>query len=358
MTFDHNQDFYNEKTGRFNHLELDYEKTLKDVRNPKTVMAFDAADSVRQLDPNIGVALPYLTVFNPNIIPMLFTEDQSVGLLSDEVTGQFETTLQNFTFKEFSGRYQPYNDMTTAPTANVNYNTETREQFRFESSIIYGNLEVGTHSLAQINLIADLQESVALTMAKGHEKINLYGVNEMKLYGFLNCPDYESDVQALNVSLNDGSKSTKWDDKAQDKRSGANHIAADVIHLFKTITKRTKGIVSNTSDFILVVAPEDYSNLTSINEMGISCMTILKGTLPNIEVRTLPQLSTDNGEGRKIILYPRRVGAMAVGTFGYTEKFTMGELIKQPKSFLQTCRAGTWGAIMKQPKAVGIMVVS
>ena len=357
MAFDHNQKLY--ENGRFNHLEIDYESTLKDSRNKRTVMAFDAADSVRQLDPNIGVALPYLTFFNPNVITTLFTEDLSADLLANEVTGEFATQKQTFTLKEFSGSVQAYDDFSTAPTANVNYNYVTRDQYRFETSIIYGDLSVESHSLGQLNLIGDLQEAMALTMAKAHERINLYGLEDKSVHGLLNCPDFEAEIQAINVTLSpSGTKSTKWDDKAEDKQSGANHVANDVIHLFNSIVKRTRGIVGRTSDFVLVVAPEDESKLTLVNSMGVTCMNIIKGSIPNLEVKTLPQLSTDNGEGRKIMLYPKRVSGKPVGTFSHSEKLTMCKLIQQPKSVLQTCRAGTWGAIFMHPAVFGVMAIS
>lgn len=79
--------------------------------------------------------------------------------------------------------------------------------------------------------------------------------------------------------------------------------------------------------------------------------------MPNLEVVVLPQLE-NSGSGRKVYLYPTSIKNQEVGTFAVTEKMTIGKLIDQPKSKLQTARAGTWGCIIRHPAVFGTLVVS
>lgn len=335
--------------GRFLRFKLNYSY------NKSRPVAMDSALST---SPNVGVPLPNLTLFNPNIIPVLFSQDATAELLPNHVSGSFGTLYQTFTISETVGASQGYSDLTTAPTADVNFNYLNREQYRFESSIIYGDLEVETASLGQINLIAQKQEALARTIAKDHERINLFGVKGMSLYGFLNCPDYPNEKNALTVTITGNKQTFKWDEKATDKESGANHIAADVVEMFSDICTRTQGLVSQKDDFVLVLSPRDNARLTTINTYGVSCIDIIKSTIPHLSVCVLPQLNTANGEGRKIMLYTKAIDGNETGTFEFTERLTMGKIIQQPKSVLQACRAGTWGAIIKQPQVFSVMVVS
>ena len=336
-------------SGRLQRFALDY-----NYKNSKQL----ALDSAMQTAPNIGFNQASLTYFNPNVIPTLFAKDATANLLVNEVTGQFATVYNTFISSENIGSVQAYSDFTHAPTSDVNFIHNNREQYRFESSIVYGNLEVETAALAQINLVAQKQEALAQTMAKAHERINLYGIKDMALYGFLNCPDYASDLTALNVTINGGEKH-KWDDKLDDKVGNANHIAADIIEMFNQLVARTQGILSSSDDFVLAVSPRDASKLTVVNAYGVSCMEILNKTLPHLTVEIIPQLDTKpNGEGRKVMLYSKSIAGLETGSFAYTEKLTMGTLVNEGKSFRQDCRAGTWGCIIKQPMAFSTMVVS
>lgn len=363
MVFDSNQEFARKdpNTGKimYQKINVDYQKTFDYFkRNKLKRMTFDAADSViTQTAPNVGFNLAQLTFFNPNVIPTLMSEDVTSQLLKTETVGSFVTQKQTFQFKEFYGSVQTYNDYNTAPTAGVNYDSVSLDQYRFESSIIYGDTEVETAAMGGLNLIADLQESLADTFAKSHERINLYGVKGMATYGFLNYPHYPSSLNAKSVQLSSGTSSAKWADKFGDAQSGANYIANDVLNLFGSIRTTTKNLVSPSNSFILAVSPEDANYLEARNSYGIGCLEIIRKTLPNLEVVVLPQLE-NSGSGRKVYLYPTSIKSQEVGTFAVTEKMSLGKMIEQPKSRLQTARAGTWGCIIRHPAVFGTLVVS
>lgn len=359
MVFNSNQEFASKdpNTGKiiYQRVNVDYQKTLDYFkRNKLKRMSFDSSDSLlTQNAPNLVFNLNQVTFFNPNVITTLMSEDITSKLLKTKIVGSFATTKQTFQYK----RIQPYDNYNNAPVAGINYDSISLDQYRFESSVIYGDTEVETAAMGGLNLIADLQEELAYKFAKKHESINLYGVKGMATYGFLNYPYYPSSLNAKSVKLSNGTSSAKWEDKFGDTQSGAHYIANDVLDLFNSIRTTTKNLVSPSNSFVMVVSPSDAIYLEARNSYGIGCLDIIRKTLPNLEVVVLPQLE-NAASGRKVYLYPTSINNQEVGSFLVTEKLTLGKIIEQPKSKLQIARAGTFGCFIKYPEAIGTLVVS
>ena len=355
MDYDHNQTVL-AKDGRINYLSLDSKKTAAGLRNKNNFIANDSNTAI--LAPNVGFPLPALTLINPNIIPVLVSNNVTESLLPNEVSGTIATEKQVFTLKEFYGETQEYSDFSTPPESDVNYNYVVRDPYFFETHIQYGDRQVAKSTEAQVNLVADKQAAMALTISKRHEFINLYGVEGRAIHGFLNCPDFAEELTALNVTLTGGTKSTKWDDKVKDAEGCATHISNDVMEMFSDIVSRTKNLVSRNDEFTLLIPPKDLVKLSAANGFGLSALTNLKTFLPNLEVIALPNLDTDNGEGRKIMLFPKSIASQRVGSIQVIEKLTMRDIVREAKRYIQCCRAGTFGTILEQPMAFSVMAIS
>ena len=341
IVIDSNQEFFHEdpNTGNivYQEVKLDYKQTLENYYNNKLKSISSAGDDCN------------LTLFNPNLIPILMSQDVTRDLLQTKILGSFNIQKQTIQFKDLFGSIQVYNDYNSAP----NYDSISLDQYRFESSIHY----VCINSIKDIELIADRQMALAETFVKAHNRFNLYGVKGLATYGFLNYPHYPSSLNAKSVKLSNGTMSSKWEDKFNDAQSGAEYIANDVIELFYSITSNTNNTVSTSNSFILAVSIKDAIYLQALNRNGTSSLEIIKKTLPNLKVVELYELE-NSGSGRKVYLYPTSIKTQEVGTFAVSERMSLYGLLKQPKSNLQQARAGTWGCIIRHPDAFGTLVVS
>lgn len=208
--------------------------------------------------------------------------------------GNFETNTAQFGLIAFSGQVEPYSDFSGTLTSDINATFPTRDVFRGQTEIQYGELEVATLSAAKIDAVSKKQYAAALNIAIAQNKLFFYGnlnssgsfINH--IFGILNDPQ----LNAATPATNGGSSGPSWSTKSA-SASGATDIAQDVIvTAFKVLQSQMGGNVSISDKFLLCVSNTAVPYLGTTNSFGLSAMSIIKQTMPNLEVVVAPEYSS------------------------------------------------------------------
>ncbi len=311
-----------------------------------------AMDSAATLAPNIGGPAMFYNVLSPNVVNILFTAMRATELLPLRKEGSFADDTLNVRVREFTGGTSAYNDYSNGISSDVNDSYPMRQQYRYKTSIMYGDLEVEKASARRVALAAEKQESAAFNMAKTENKIYLYGVKGLKLYGLLNDPNLNTPVSALNATVN-GEQKTKWTDKDKDPAGVANHISNDVLALYQELISNNGGHIDPTTPMTLALSEKRVPFLSRANNYGNTVMSIIKETIPNLKVVTLPEASQSDGE--KMYLICNEVNGQDAGYLAFSEKLRVSPVIQMPNYQYQNYSAGSWGCVITQPNLIATM---
>ena len=311
-----------------------------------------AMDSAATLAPNVGGPSMFGTVISPNVFSILFSKLTASELLPLRKEGAFADEVLSMRVREFTGGTSPYNDYSNGVSSSVNDNYPTRAQYRFRTSIQYGDLEVEKAAARRVSLAAEYQESAAWNIAKTENMIYLHGVKGLKVYGLLNDPNLNAPINALPAQVNGASK-TLWTDKDKDPIGVANHIANDVLALHQDLVSRNGGHIDNNSQFTLALSQKRRNFLNRANNYGNTVMNVIKETIPNLNIVTVPECSLQEGE--RMYLICAQVMGQDAGYLAFSEKLRVSPVIQMPSYQFQTYTAGCWGAIITQPNLIAIM---
>lgn len=318
----------------------DYAKAVSGLAN-------DAALSTM---PNIGAPAALYTYIDPRIIPVLFGALNSAKFFAP--TKLAEWTMDNATFsvEELSGNVSPYADFSNAGNADVNYNFPSREQFRYQTAIKYGDLEQEKYGVAKINLVGRKQFAAAQTIARAENRFNLYGVAGIECYGMLNDPNLPASITPISV----GGKSTWADKVAANPDQAANIVFNDVNKLITELFANNGGNLSVTEKMILGCSNKVLSYLTIPNAFGKTAKQLLEENYSGLVIEQLPELSTEAGEMLYLVV-PELLGDQT-GFSAFSEKFRLSRLVANTTSFEQKAMAGTFGTIIRRPSLVATMI--
>ena len=132
----------------------------------------------------------YLGEYIDRVAVEILTAPRNARAVFGEVKkGDWETPFAQFHSVEFTGTTTPYSDFTENTRAGVNYNWPTRKQYRFQTTIDYGDLEAAVSGIAGVNLVSDKQQSAAHIIDVDANKFALFGVAGYEIYGMLNDPN-------------------------------------------------------------------------------------------------------------------------------------------------------------------------
>jgi hypothetical protein len=258
--------------------------------------------------------------------------------------------FQQFPVEEIAGGVNPYSDYDPAVSTDVNYNFPVRENFRFQTAIKYGDLEVEKAAVAKIALVARKQRAAAAVIAKAANRFYLFGVQGKTVYGLLNDPNLNSTISPYSV----GGNST-WAAKiGANPDKAANIVFDDISKLVGELMDKAGGHVDQNSPFKLGISNAMASYLTYANLYGKTAKEMIKENFPFMEIVTIPELSTVSGE--ELYLTVTEVDGITVGDCAFSEKLRMSRVIPETTSFKQKAASGTYGAVIKQPAFIARMV--
>lgn len=308
-----------------------------------------ANDSALSTTPNIGAPAALYTFVDPRIIEILFGVKNATQIFDATQVGDWTDDYANFPVLERAGQVSAYNDYANATSTGLNANYPARQNFRYQTTVQYGDLEVEKASIATIQLAAEIQRAAAETIAEAENAFYFFGVYGMRIYGLLNDPNIPTAISPISVDGN-----STWDDKAAaDGDNVANIVYNDINKLMAELTANNGGHISMNEKFRLVISNKKVAYLTNPNSFGRTALELLKANYPNMEVVQAPELSTDEGE--KILLTVQELYGDATAFNAYSAKFRLGRLIPDLSSYRQKASAGTYGCVIRRPSLVAIM---
>lgn len=270
---------FDEKDGRI---------VLKNINRDQ--LAQDAALSTQ---PNVGAPAALYTYVDPRIIDVLFGVTNATKFFDKTLVGSFTQDYATFSVEEVAGQVSPYNDFANGTSTDVNYNFPVRQNFRYQTTIKYGDLETAKLAEANVNLPARKQNAAAL-------------------------------------------------------------VFNDVNKLWQELTANNGGHLDVNAPIVLGISNKMIGYLTQPNQFGKTAKVMLQENYPNIEIVQLPELSTAAGE--MLYMTVKEVYGDETGFSAFSRAFGLGRLIAHESSFTQKATAGTWGCVIRRPSLVATMV--
>jgi hypothetical protein len=310
-----------------------------DFKDP-AAMIKDAA----MLDPNSTVPAYMRTYANPRVIEVLTAERAYRKIAPEVKNGDFTTAFTQFRAIEFTGETQPYGDYDGNGVSGVNTAFPVREQYRFQTTIKVGDLEQKMNAEAKIDLFAEKQKSAAINIDIAFNKYALYGVAGKAVYGLLNDPSLNAAIVPITQS-----GVTAWAGKT------ANQQMQDLNKLVATLYTQGAGHIDDGTRTKLLVSPATLAAMNKLNDYGVSMKAMIKDTYPNMEVVVVPELYNATLDTSTMILLADSIMGQPTVEFGYTDKYYAHEIVRDLSSWKQKISAGTYGAIVQLPFAIGTM---
>lgn len=307
-----------------------------------------AQDAALTTNPSTTVPAFLLQYVSPDVIEVLTAKRAATKIFTEKKVGDWTTANYQYPTMEYVGSTGAYADYGDGPSAGVNTEWNIRDQYIFQTTITYGDREVDLSGKAKIDLVAGKQRSAAEQIAIDFNKFYLNGVAGKRIYGLLNDPNLPSAISPNTVS-----SAVTWASKLELGEGGTVAVYNDVLKMFGQLTAQMGGLVDENSAMKLLVSPARSVALNSATNFNVSARDMLKHNFPNLEVETVPQLSTASGETAMLIL--TEAAGQRTGELAFGEKIRQGRLIPETSSFRQKFSAGTYGFIMMLPAAFVVM---
>ena len=320
-------------------IEIDQYKVVGDLN--EGAMAMDAALVTTA---NAGVPVELLTYFDNRAIEILTAKRTATEIFPEVRKGDWTTAFAKFRQVENTGFTQPYSDYADNGKAGVNYSFPVRENYLFETTIKYGDLETDMAAKAKASYVADNQRAAASTIAIATNKFYFNGVAGLSNYGILNQPNLPA---AISAAATGTGSSPLWSNKDGSK------IYDDVVALYKDMASRAEGNIDKTTRFKLVVGPSSDAELNKLNAFGTETVaSLIKRNFPNLEIVVAPEYDDAT---KKIQLIAVEVDGVPTGECAYSEKLIAGRVVPYLSHFAQKFKAGVYGAIIYRPVFVSTM---
>lgn len=314
---------------------------------PEKLMAMDAA-LITQGNTTVPAAL--LQYISPDVIEVLTAKRAASKILTEVKVGDWTTPMVQFRTKEYTGSTGPYSDYGDGPSSDVNNEWNNREQYVFQTTIHYGDMEVEMSSKAKIDLIADKQRGAAEIIKTDANKFYLLGVAGKKIYGLLNDPNLPP---AITPNVVNGAIS--WPDKlSMENDIGTRAIYGDVLKLFGQLQSQSGALVDQNMAMTLLISPERSVSLSMATNFNVSAKKMIMEAFPNMQFEPVPQLSSPTA-GETMILMLSNLLGQRTADLAFGEKMRQGRLIPDTSSFRQKYSASTYGTLLKMPFAYAVM---
>lgn len=299
-----------------------------------------AMDSELVTAPNAGVLSLFTTYVDPKLIETLVTPMRMAEIFGETKKGDWTTQTAHFPVIESTGETSSYGDYSNNGQAGVNVNWPMRQPYHYQTIIRLGEKEMATAGAAKIDWSSRKQIAAALTLNKFQNKSYIYGIDGLQNYGILNDPN-----SLPNVT------STPWE--AMDGQGVYDSIQSK---LYGELIKQTNGHVEASTPMVLLLSPKNEVNLHKTNQYNVNVYDQLNKNFPNLEIRSIPEFSTDAGEVVKLIV--REYEGQETLDLGFTEKMRVHAMIPGLSSWEQKRSQGTFGCIIYRPMFIASMLVS
>jgi len=309
--------------------------TVRSINKSAAEFAMDADLAPTQVTAsNAGIPAWLTTFFDPRPIKVHLAPVRAAEIHGEVKKGDYTTDTAIFRTVEHGGTVATYGDYSTNGTTSANTTYPSREVFRYQTWVQYGDLELAQAGAGMIDLAGDLQESRAIVMAKFANKAYLYGIAGLENYGLTNDPSLTAPVAApVNYAT-----------------AAPEDIANDFIRMKSVLISNSNGLIDGTESMVFATAPTVLADLDRINGFNTSPREAIMRALPNLRFVAVPEYDTP--AGRLGQLWVESIDGQKTAELGFTEKMRAGRVEAYSTHMRQKFMGGTWGAVIYQPYAV------
>lgn len=316
-------------------------------------LAMDAAQAGLQTIPNASIPAMLSTYIDPETIEILYSPTNISEALGESKKGDWTTDTAAFPVSQQTGEVSTYGDQNNNGRAGINMNWPSFQQYRYQTIISYGELEMERANLGKINYVNELQKAAATVMAQYANTVYAFGVAGLQNYGLLNNP-YLSAPISPSTKVGGG---TSWDNAT------ANEIFDDIKALITRVIQQNGGNVNTKSKFTLVLSPDREALLAATNSFNVNVNDLIKKNYPTLRIVTAVQFATKsatnpqgNLAGNLMFCIADDVMGQKTGFGAFTEKLRAHPIVVEMSAWKQKRSAGTFGTIIRMPVAIAQMV--
>jgi hypothetical protein len=291
---------------------------------------------------NAGIPALFTTYIDPQIIAILVAPIMAALIAGERGVGDWTQEVAMFPTAESLGETASYGDFSNAGQARVNYNFEQRQNYLFQSFILYGERENEMYGLARINHVSELQASNALQLMEYLNIVYFYGVAGLRNYGLLNDPNLYPSLTPTYSWLTSTSAT-------------ANTIYQDIVRLYIQLQGQANGTVKADSAMVLAMSPQQALTLTYITQYNTnSVAALLKQNFPNLRIETAVQYATASGQ--LVQLFAESLQGVKTLEACFSSKMRAHMMVNDVSSWKQKRSSGGWGTVIKRPFLVASML--
>ncbi len=304
-----------------------------------------AQDAAMLTTPNTTVPAELAAYIDPQVIEIMTAPRRAREIFTEEKRGDWTTPYFKWRVDEMVGRTEPYSDYANGTTSDVNSEWMTRQQYVFQTTITYGDLESALSSTAKVNLAESKQRAAATVLDIDANRFYLLGVAGREISGILNDPNLPNAITAAPTGTGN---STNWADKT------TVQIYNDIRALFAELATNSNGLIDKDTPLKLVLSPELEVALGSATDFNVSVLDMLNRYFRNLTIVSLPELHSDTA-GETVLMVASEVGGQRTGILAFGEKMRAGRIVPDLSSFRQKFISSTYGGIVRMPFAVAQM---
>ena len=292
--------------------------------------------------PNAAVPAELAAYIDARVVDILTATRKAREIFKEVKKGDWTTSYAKFRQDEVTGATEPYSDYAQSRVSGTNTNHIVRENYLFQTTISYGDLETELSSLARINLAASKQAAAARVMDIDSNRFYLRGVAGKRIYGLLNDPTLAAPIAPLPTGTG---SSPLWARKTTRQRY------EDVLALFQELAQSCQGHVDKDTPLKLVLSPALGVELAEATDFNVSVQDMLSKYFSNMKIITLPEMANPDS-GETMMLIATEVQGMPTGELAYSEKVRAHRIIPDMSSMRQKWSGGTYGALIYLPFAL------
>jgi hypothetical protein len=291
-----------------------------------------------------GIPAFLTNIVDPQTVRVLTQPMRVTEIIGEEKKGDWTTLSTQFGVTELAGQVSSYGDYNNNGMTDVNGNWVARQSFQYQTHLRYGEREIAMWGAASINKKAELETAAAFVFAKFANRAGFYGIAGLKNYGLLNDPS----LLAPSTPATKAAGGTSW------TNATAQEIYNDVLALYTQLNVQMGYNLDMNMPMTLVVSGLRMPALLKISNFNIPAKQSIMAAFPNLTIKEAPEYSTAGGELMQLIL-PTYEG-IRTAYAAFTEKMRAHPLIALGSAWQQKKSAGTWGAIVRRPNAIGQML--
>lgn len=283
---------------------------------------------------------------DPNLIKVAFSPMRGAELMGEVKKGDWVTKTALFPMIETTGEVSSYGDWNNNGQVSLNPTFPDRQSYHYQVFTTWGEQELDLAGNAKLQWVASLREASSLKLNKFQNQTYFFGINGLRLYGYLNDPR----LPAAITPLVKAARGTSWDSATPEERQD------DVIELINRLRTQTAGLVDTETPMVCGLSPTRMGLLTRRNSFGMSASSLLKDTYPNLRFVQAVEYGDAAGSATQTMqIMAETVGAQKTAETAFTEKLRTHAIVTESSAWKQKMSQGTWGAIIYMPAGVATM---